>query len=101
MNGFQSWIYAIGLYNIDYKSDVRDSYSDIPIYTKYKRLTDDFLIEIAHDFNSIQRDENGKINRVYFYNDASNPVNQSKDKKELWDNYFERLKRLSKLEKDR
>lgn len=85
----------LGYNNIAFKgrSDL-----DVPIYTKYKKLSEKLLLELAHHAeNGIQRDENGEINKVFLYNDGTNPVNQSKDNKELWNSYFDKLKKLSKL----
>lgn len=88
----------LGYNDCDHKSHVA-GYTDIPVYTKYERLTDKFLIELAGGSGGVQRNEKGEINRVFFYDDGTNPVNQSKDKKELWENYFEKLKKLSKLKR--
>lgn len=89
----------LGYNDINFKDHVGHSYSDVPIYTKYKGLTDKVLIEIAHGHDGVYRNDKNEIVKVFFYDDASNPVNQSKDIKELWDEYFDKLKRLSKLEK--
>ncbi|WP_395045981.1 hypothetical protein [Flavobacterium sp.] len=87
----------LGYNNIDYKGHVGHNYNEVPIYTKYKRLTEKVLIEIAHGTDGVQRNDKGEINKVFFYDDASNPVNQSKDKKELWDEYFDKLKNFQNL----
>jgi len=75
------------------------SYNDFPVYTEYKGLTEKFLIEVAHSQEAIRRNENGKITKVFLYDDDSNPTNERTGSKELWDNYFERLKKLSKLQR--
>ena len=90
----------LGYNNKDSKGMHGKSYLDLPIYTKYKRITEKLLIELAHSEDGIQRDENGEITKVFFYNDGTNPRNQSTDKKELWDSYFDKFKKLSKLKKD-
>lgn len=72
--------------------------SAIPINTGYKRLTDKFLSDIVDEPVRIQRDENGDIVKIFLYDDGTNPMNQIKDSKALWDSYFEKLKKLSKLE---
>lgn len=87
----------LGYKDMDLKRDPGTSYSDLPIYTKFNGITDKLLFELAQDESSIQRDENGAIIKVFLYNDGTNPRNQSRDEKELWDTYFEKLKKLSKL----
>lgn len=71
--------------------------SDLPINTSYKNVSDRFLSEIVDDPLRIQRDSDGKIYRIFLYDDGTNPMNQSRDSKKLWDSYFEKLKKLSKL----
>lgn len=84
-------------YNDTLHKGTIDSFDNLPIHTQYKRLTEKFLTDIAYGENGIQRNEDGNIYRVFLYNDKTNPVNHSTDKKELWDDYFKRLKKLSKL----
>lgn len=70
----------------------------LPIHTKYEALTEKKLLTIAdNDPKRIKRDEDGKINMVWLYNDGTNPMNQAKDSPELWNKYFQKLKMLSKL----
>lgn len=89
----------LGYNNVDFKGLPGRSYLDVPIYTKYKKLSDKLLLELAHNAEyGVKRDENGEINTVFFYNDGSNPINQLKDNKELWNRYFDKLKKLSKLQ---
>lgn len=73
-----------------------DVYSDLPIHTKYKGLTESILVEIANsdkDDSGVRKDEQGKINMVFFYKDATNPQTHPK----YWDTYFEKIKILSAL----
>lgn len=79
-----------------------ESYSELPVYTKYNRITEDFLVGLADDKNAIHRNDKGEIVKVFLYDDGSNPVNQSSDKPALWNNYFSKLKKLSglKIKKD-
>lgn len=79
------------------KNISHSKFSDLPINTSYKRVTDKFLSEIVDNPVRIQRDTNGKIDRIFLYDDRTNPMNQSKDSKLLWDSYFDKLKKLSKL----
>jgi len=72
------------------------SFDHLPIHTKYNRLTEKLLLEITFDIEKgIKRNDNGEIYQVFLYNDGTNPVNI--DEKRLWDDYFNRLKKLSKL----
>lgn len=88
----------LGFNDTSFKEHPGYSYSNIPIYTKYKRLTEAFLIDIAHDGEKgLSRNEAGEILKVFFYDDATNPVSNSKDL--FWENYFEKLQKLSKIEK--
>lgn len=64
------------------------------IYTKYKGLTEKVLQKLGDTPGSLNI-ENGKIVKVFFYSDATNPSNFSK--KTLYDSYFEKLEILSKL----
>lgn len=78
------------------------SYLDIDVYTKYDRINENFLIELAQGDNTcIHRDDKGQIEKVFLYDDGTNPINQSSDKPELWTNYFSKLKKLSKLKINR
>lgn len=70
-------------------------------YLEYKGLTNNLLEKIV-DENSgaIQYDENGKVERAFFYNDATNPTMKAhtkKEKKELFAKYFEKLEKLAEL----
>ena len=87
----------IGFNNTDYATKFRKM--DLPIYTAYKGLTEKKLLEIAwHPTNGVKRDENNQIFQVMLYNDGLNPMNQGgKDVPLLWENYFKKLKLLSKL----
>jgi len=70
---------------------------DLPIYTKYKKLTEAFLIKIAaRDGESLKRDEKGKT-IIGFYNDETNPMNQTSINNTYWKLYWEKLEMLSKL----
>ena len=74
----------------------------MPVYTKYQKITEKLLLEIADsdDAGAIQRNDKGEIEKIFLYNDGTNPVNQSSDKPKLWENYFAKLQRLSKLKID-
>lgn len=80
----------------EHESVPQGSFDHLPIRAKYNRLTEKFLLEIAFDSDKgVYRNEQGEIYQIFLYNDGTNPVNLDDDK--LWDDYFKRLKKLSKL----
>ena len=88
----------LGYNDENYKRLPGNSYMDLPVYTSYKNISESLLIELAHHKEGgIQRDDEGNIKKVFLYNDQTNPVNQSKDNQVLWNEYFEKIKKLSKL----
>jgi len=70
-----------------------DSYQDLPIRTKYKSSMDTFLKQLIDDSNGVEYDTNGKINKIWFYNDRTNPMNDDI----YWDMYLKKIKILSQL----
>lgn len=67
----------------------------IPIYTRYYGLSEKKLLSIAGtDVSALQRNEAGEIEKVFLYNDRTNPKNSS----ECWNEYFDKIKLLSGLE---
>ncbi len=70
-------------------------YGEMPIYTKYKGLTEKKILDIIKDTGSLKRDENGRIVRIFLYNDTTNPTNNPK----YWNDYFEKIKKFSAFEK--
>lgn len=78
----------------------REDYADLPIFRKYKNLTDGFLVELACDKDAISRNENGEIVQIWFYRDSTNPVNSPGKNTEIWESYFDKIKRLSIIEVD-
>ena len=72
-------------------------YGDLPIYSRYKNMSDKILESLGSFETAVHRNDKNEIVKVFFYNDGTNPVNQTKDDSKLWDEYFEKLKILSKL----
>jgi hypothetical protein len=70
-----------------------DSYSNLPIRTKYKNATDVILKQLIDETSSVEYDENGKINKIFLYNDETNPTNNEK----YWNSYLEKIRILSQL----
>jgi hypothetical protein len=71
--------------------------NEAPIYSKYKGLTDNFLVQLGDTPKDIQRNDKGEIIKVFLYDDGSNPSNHKPSKKDLWERYFSKLEKLSKL----
>lgn len=89
----------LGFNDTNLKKRPGEDYQGYPIYTKYKGLTEKLLIKLAWGEKGIIRNEKGEIKTIFFYNDGTNPQNQSKDKVYLWEAYFEKIKTISKLKK--
>ncbi len=88
----------IGYTDESFKNNLGTAYLDLPIYTKYKNVSGELLKELAHSKdNGIHLDDKGSVEKVFFYNDSTNPVNQNPERQELWDDYFLKLKKLSML----
>lgn len=90
----------LGYNDTKYRNKPIENYGDFPIYTKFKGLTDSFIFGLINneDEGSIQKDDNGEIVKFYLYNDGTNPTNSSGNNKQGWEMYFEKLKKLAKLE---
>lgn len=91
----------LGFNDIKFKQHIGTSYHENPIYTKYTRLTEKLLLELAFDKEKgVKRDLNGKIETIFFYNDGSNPTSSytsKADEDKMWHDYFEKLKKIAKL----
>jgi hypothetical protein len=74
-------------------------YSDYPVYSKYKNLSKKILMQIALNEDKVNRDENGEIYEVFFYDTASNPINQQTKANQIraFTEYFERITPLLRL----
>ncbi|GAA0872108.1 hypothetical protein GCM10009117_12550 [Gangjinia marincola] len=70
-----------------------DSFESLPVYTKYRGLTNSFIEKIIESDRNIKRDINGDINMFFFYEDKTNPRNDSSK----WIEYFDKVKAFSKL----
>jgi hypothetical protein len=74
------------------------SYTLLPVYCKYKNISEAELAKLAGSDSQILRNEHGEIVRVILYDSATNPANQPEDNPTLWKKYFDKLKVLSKWE---
>ena len=72
---------------------------NLPIYMKISKIHDlnaDVLSEIGVNTDVILgQDGKGNYLQIHLYNDRSNPVNGNE--KNLWDSYFEKIRRLSRI----
>ncbi len=74
---------------------------DYPIFTKYKAVTEQKLLDLAGDETKISRDDNGIIQAIWFYDDRSNPTNSfGVDSAKLWTEYFNKIQQVSLLKVD-
>lgn len=87
----------LGYNSTKLKGNIHKEFGGAPIWTKYKALHEKTLLALAWGDTGYRRDNEGKINQVWFYNDGSNP--SATDRKSDWDAYFDKLKRLSKFQK--
>mgnify|MGYP001084069843 FL=1 len=62
---------------------------------RFEKVTEKKLFEIAGDEKFVERDTDGKINRIYLYNDRTNPQSSN----EYWNDYFSKIKLLSRFER--
>lgn len=73
--------------------DIDDSYSDIPIRTKYKNATETILKQLIDNESAEEYDSNGDLRKIYLYGDGTNPLNNA----EHWNTYLDKIKILSQL----
>ena len=69
------------------------AYNELPIRTEYKGLTEKSILKILTNPDRIQRDENGQIITIFFYESDTNPQSTPK----YWGDYFKIIKAFSKL----
>jgi len=71
---------------------------DLPLYTKYKDLTEEIIRKHIRT-EDINVDKNGNIQLVFFYSDSTDP--SSPDAKASdWDNYFRIIKFITKFQRE-
>lgn len=90
----------LGFNDAYHKFENSKNFDGIPVFTNYKGLTQNKLLKIAGVEKNIIRNEQGEIIKIFLYDDGTNPVNQHKDSKLLWDQYFSKLNSLAKLERN-
>ncbi len=87
----------IGFNDSSEKGNPGSSYLKLNVYSNYGVISEQILLDLAEIESAIQRNDTGEIIKVFFYDDGTNPVNQSNDTLKLWEAYFSKLKRLSKI----
>jgi hypothetical protein len=71
------------------------AFSKFQVYTKYKGLTENAILKIIKNPDAIQKDKEGKIAFVFFYNDKTNPQSSP----QYWNEYFDIIKAFSKFDR--
>jgi len=64
------------------------------VFTIYRNLSEALLIKLA---KNCEKDKNGKINKIWLYNDYTNPCNNPRREKANWEEYNKKIKLLSNL----
>jgi len=77
-----------------------NDFSNLPIHTEYKGLKKDTLLKIFGE-EGCHLNKDGHFDMVFFYNDATNPVNVSTGSSQLFADYFKKIEALSKLKSSR
>lgn len=67
--------------NMD-STGITEDGTEKPIYTKYSKLTEKKLLEIAGSDNMVNYDKDGKIFRVFLYDDGTVPSRKNHSKKD-------------------
>ncbi|KOY85062.1 hypothetical protein AD998_01870 [bacterium 336/3] len=85
----------LGWNSMEFKESIKEEYpyDKQPIYTKYEKLTDEFLKSIITNPKHIIFNEKGNIESIFFYSDVNNPSDEAK----YWNEYFEKIKKISVL----
>jgi len=86
--------FSVPTINVGHPTDLN---LDLPLYAKYGKLTEKYLLKIADDESSINKNEKGEINMIFLYSDKTNPMNTQDE--EDWNRYFKKLRILSVLKK--
>ncbi len=87
----------LGFNNNKFKGMPGKSYSDLPVYSNYGNISEDILLSLADNENAVIRDDDDNIEKVFFYDDESNPVNRIKQDSVIWQKYFSKIITLSNL----
>lgn len=85
----------LGFNDIKYKKKPGCDFDNLPVYTKYTKVSDNLLEELAEDETYIRRNDTGEIIKIFLYHNNTNPVSNNTNTN--WSRYFEKLKKLSKL----
>lgn len=98
---FNREYFPLGFNALSTMKKVSDTQSDIKdcILTPYKNLDEKLILFIVdNDSNRIHRNDEGRIDQFFLYQDATNPFNSTgQQRQELWDLYCEKLQYLAEL----
>lgn len=87
----------IGFNDVTLKGMPGHDYMEYSIYAKYKKISDAVLTKLTSlsEGCSIQKNELNEIVRIYFYNDNTNPTNNSTNSANCWEMYFSIIRAIS------
>lgn len=73
-----------------------EAFSNLPVYSQYKGITDKLLNELEYSDTAIHRNEKGEIVKIYLYQDSDIADMSSGKNPQVWTTYFEKIQKLSK-----
>lgn len=85
----------LGFGRKNHEDQIDNDKMNYPVYTQYKNIHEATLSKLAFGPEGIFRDNNGKVFRIFFYDDRTSPSNAP----ENWDSYIEKLKIVSKFKR--
>lgn len=72
--------------------------TNAPLYCKYNRITEQTLLKLAiKGEESVRRDEEGNIKRIWLYDDSTNPNHSANKLINHYAEYWKKLEILAKL----
>lgn len=89
----------IGFNESSHKGLPGKDYQNLNVYTKYKPFNKKSLEKLESMGASFHKNGKDEVYKIFLYTDGTNPVNVSSIKlqEQLWNEYFEKIKLLSKL----
>ena len=81
----------IGINKKTIEFDQHSNYGDLPVFTSYPRLSEEILLRLSADKESIQRDHDGRIDKIFLYTDRSNPVINLNSDSDHFEEYWKKL----------
>lgn len=80
----------LGFTDLKLKGSPGVDYGDLSVYTCYNNVNESILekLTLLSEGCTVQKDANGNIDRIYFYNDKTNPTSKNGDSSSKWAKYF-------------